>query len=95
MVPPTTGRLPVDRCRPVWLQPARGSILHAGRTLPGFLYTGATKLRVHVPSAIRSKRPRGRERGGVEGEGGGKEGGRERGGREINGMGGGGLEKVE
>ena len=31
----------MDRCRPVWLQPARGSILHAGRTLPGFLYTGA------------------------------------------------------
>ena len=37
----TTGRLPVDRCRPVWLQPVRGSTLHADRTLPGFLYTGA------------------------------------------------------
>ena len=41
MVQPTTCGLPVDRCRPVWLQPARGSILHAGRTLPGFLYTEA------------------------------------------------------
>ena len=25
VVPHTTGRLPVGRCRPVWLQPVRGS----------------------------------------------------------------------